>query len=347
MISGAIILSYSKKEFGINDSSTALTDTTSDEKLEPTDSLFYIDGQLCQHLRIIFEDNAGNLWFGTNVYGLMRYNGEVLEYFNKENGYDFGRVTEIIQDKDGAIWIASYRGLAKFESNSFTYYTEEDGLLNNELWCITIDSNGLMWIGTNNGVNTFDGNTFSRFELPRAHIEDRNTIYAYDRIVSIVEDKSGALWFGTDGFGLTKYDGTNFSFYTTTDGLNDNTISELMIDSKGNLWIGTYFGGVSKYDGKMFQNYTLDKVIEGIEVGAFFEDEQENIWFAAENNGVYKYNGESFTNFNDDHSLNTNGILSIYKDQKSRFWFGGWGGLFRFNGELFSSVTKDGPWEID
>ncbi|MCB0535322.1 MAG: hypothetical protein KDD14_24155, partial [Saprospiraceae bacterium] len=69
-----------------------------------------------------------------------------------------------------------------------------------------------------------------------------------------------------------------------------------------------------------------------------------NIWFAAENHGVYRYDGASFTNFNTTDGLNTNGVLCIFEDQQGRFWLGGWGGLFRFDGTSFFSVTKDGPW---
>lgn len=316
-------------------------------KMKPIDNLFYIEGQICQHLRIIFEDSAGNIWFGTNVFGLMRYNGEVLEYFNKENGYDFGRVTGIIQDKDGAIWIAGSTGLHKYEDGVFTNYTEGDGLLNNELWSLKLANNGKLWIGTNEGVCTFDGSTFSTFPIPFTDYKHPESIYSYTRIVDIEEDQNGNMWFGTDGQGLFKYDGKEFLTFTTEKGLNDDIISELFIDTKGVLWVGTYFGGLSSFDGNQFTNYTKNGLVKGNEVGSFFEDKDTNLWFAAENYGVYKYDRatDTFTNFNKEDGLNTNGILAIYKDQKNRFWFGGWGGLFRFDGKEFTSVTKDGPWE--
>ena len=51
---------------------------------EYVDPLFEIEGQLCQHVRCIFEDSYGNLWFGTNVYDLMLYNGDSLVYLDEE-----------------------------------------------------------------------------------------------------------------------------------------------------------------------------------------------------------------------------------------------------------------------
>jgi ligand-binding sensor domain-containing protein len=103
-------------------------------------------------------------------------------------------------------------------------------------------------------------------------------------------------------------------------------------------------GGQSRFDGEKFTNFTKKGEISGVEVSAFFEDSNGDIWFGAENKGVYKYDGEDFTHYDQD-SFSNGSILSIYKDKESRFWFGGWGGLFRYDNEKFTSVTKDGPWE--
>jgi ligand-binding sensor domain-containing protein len=309
------------------------------------DPLFYIDGQLCQHLRKIYQDKRGNLWFGTNVYGIIRYDGDKLQYFDKKDGVIDGRITAILEDKEGNVWFGSAGGLLKFDGEKFSSFTEEDELFNAEIWSIYLDNEGDFWIGTTNGVNRFDGKEFSKFPIQRAKVKDAETVYSFERITHILKDKEGSMWFGTDGYGITKYDGTHFTYFTKENGLCDNNISEMMMDSQGNIWIGTYFGGVSMYDGKTFTNFTANGTIEGIEVGAFFEDKKGTIWFAAENHGVYSYNGKSFTIHNAEQGLNTNGVLSIYQDKEDRFWFGGWGGLFRYDGTSFTSVTSQGPWK--
>lgn len=308
------------------------------------DPLFYIEGQLCQHLRKIYQDKTGHLWFGTNNYDLIHFDGDKLDFLSNDEGFVGGRITAILEDNAGDLWIGSSNGFTKYDGYTFTTFTKKHGLIDNEIWCVLIDTNGIFWIGTSEGLSRFDGKEFTTIAVPKSEIKDVNTIYAPDRITGIAEDKSGNLWIGTDGYGLYKYDGNKFINYSTDEGLCDNTIGELMTDTKGNIWIGTYFGGVSMYDGKKFTNFTQDKIITGIEVGAFFEDTNGDIWFGAENHGVYRYDGKSFRNFNEDDGLNTNGILSIYRDREGRFWFGGWGGLFRKLDNLFLTVTKDGPW---
>ncbi len=307
------------------------------------DPLFFIEGQLCQHLRKIFQDSKGNLWFGTNVYDLMKYDGDTLIYITDKEAFSGGRVTGIAEDRDGNLWFSTAHGLSKYDGKSFVTFTEKEGLLNAEIWSLIIDSKGIFWIGQNEGLSRFDGQAFRNIPIPKPQVKEPNTIYSANRITGIAEDKAGNLWLGTDGFGICKYDGQSFTHFTTEQGLADNTISELMIDTRGRLWIGTYWGGLSMFDGEKFTNFTREGVISGEEVGAFFEDSNGDIWFGVENNGVYKYDGDTFTHFYQESGLNGS-ILSIYKDREGRFWFGGWGGLFRFDGQSFVSVTKDGPW---
>lgn len=308
------------------------------------DPLFFIEGQLCQHVRKIFEDSRGHLWFGTNVYGLMYFNGDTLRYIGEEEGVDGGRVTGIVEDAQGNIWFGMYKGLYKFDGTTFSHFAEKEGLHNNEIWSLFLDKEGTFWVGTNEGVSLFDGKTFTSLSIPKAAVKEANTIYHPDRITSITQDNAGNMWFGTDGFGISIYDGKTFTYQTTETGLPDNVMYDLMTDTQGNIWIGTFFGGVSMYNGTGFTNFTQDSLIHGVEAGGFFEDKQGNIWFAAENHGVYRYNGDGFTHLYAEEGLKTNGILSIYQDTQDRFWFGGWGGLFRYDGKSFSSVTKQGPW---
>ncbi len=47
----------------------------------------------------------------------------------------------------------------------------------------------------------------------------------YPAIFSVIEDKSGNLWFGTVGGGIYKYDGMFFTNYTEKEGLCNNYIN--------------------------------------------------------------------------------------------------------------------------
>lgn len=316
----------------------------SDSKVEYKDPMFYLEGQLCQHLRTSFEDSKGNLWFGTNIYGLMRYDGDTLVYFSEEDGVGDGRINDTIEDENGHLWFATYNGLTEYDGSRFINHLATDSTLSNYLWDILQLKGGFI-LATSDGVNVFDGTHFSRFDFEKAQVKDTNTILAYDRVICIEQDDNGKLWFGTDGFGISIYEGTKVSFLTKADGLCDNNITDIFEYAPGDIWIATMFGGITRIkDGEMI-NYMTDGTLDGVEVSGFYRDERNRIWFPVENVGVYCYDGKNFIQYGEEDGLKSNGILTVLEDSQSRFWLGGWGGLFRMIDNKFVSVTKDGPWD--
>ena len=62
-----------------------------------------------------------------------------------------------------------------------------------------------------------------------------------DVVLSLHEDRSGALWIGTDGGGLNRLRNGRFTVYTTKEGLADDAVYAITEDGKGNLWAGTHW----------------------------------------------------------------------------------------------------------
>ena len=61
-----------------------------------------------------FADSKGNLWFGTFVAGLSKYNGKDFIKYTTEHGLVSKEITNITEDQQGNIWVATSKGISKF-----------------------------------------------------------------------------------------------------------------------------------------------------------------------------------------------------------------------------------------
>jgi hypothetical protein len=104
---------------------------------------------------------------------------------------------------------------------------------------------------------------------------------------SIIEDRSGNLWFGTELGGVTRYDGVNWLTFTTADGLADNIVLSILEGRSGNLWFGTY-GGVGRYDGVSWCMFTTVDGLAANSVQSIVEDRSGDLWFGTAG-GITRY----------------------------------------------------------
>lgn len=299
---------------------------------------------LSTFIRRIFQDSQGNLWFGTNGDGVIRYDSKALEYFSQNQGFGGVAVRGIVEDQDGHVWFGTEGGLTRYDGASFVNYTEDDGLVNNDIWSLCIDSKGLMWIGTLQGISCFNGEVFTPFVLPESAPDPTRGVTSTRIVHSIMEDSKGKMWFGTNG-GAYIYDGKTLSNISEQDGLCNNVVNCILEDNQGKIWFATHHLGVCYWDGKTFTPVNEADGVYGTEVWDLYKDRSGNIWFPSEGFGVYRYDGQSFTNVHKKEGMISDAIQNCFEDREGRLWLGGYLGLFRFDGKAAFPVGRNGPWE--
>lgn len=158
-----------------------------------------------------------------------------------------------------------------------------------------------------------------------------------NRVSSIVKQKGGFAWIGTDN-GLNRYDGSQLKVFNKLNSkISSNSITDLLIDKQGRLWIATLDGGLNQYDEernifKVYKKNRLDKSsLPSNQILTLFEDSKENLWVGTENGlSLYDEYSKTFLTYRhsekDSYSISNNIVTSIFEDSKGVIWVGTFGG---------------------
>ena len=74
----------------------------------------------------------------------------------------------------------------------------------------------------------------------------------------IFEDRSGRLWFGTNGDGVGCHNGKVVEFFCEKEGFPGEAVRAIVQDKHDAMWFGTDHGLI-KYDGVKFTTYTTEQ----------------------------------------------------------------------------------------
>lgn len=101
----------------------------------------------------VFEDNTGQIWFGSRGAGMLRIdNDDRVKVFNYRNGFLPDIVFSFYQDKNNRIWMGTDKGLAVNENGRFHIFDKKNGLKFNEIYKVLEDNSGFLWLSGNFGL---------------------------------------------------------------------------------------------------------------------------------------------------------------------------------------------------
>jgi len=211
----------------------------------------------------IYEERAGNIWFGAS-----RYDGKSFRTFTTKDGFPSNHIRLLLEDKTGKLWFCGQgENMFVYDGKTFTVLKNKDGKAFNNVWSIIEDRKGNIWFGAtiiedkrgdtsfvSQGLWRYDGSIFTKVSQKGAY--------------AIIEDKKGNIWTTGEvkfkgGWALSRYD--QKSLYD-----KNPTVTEIMLVKEGAL-----LGLLEANDG--------------------------SIWFGAMGleSGVYRYDGKTITDFKD------------------------------------------------
>ncbi len=258
----------------------------------------------------ILEDRAGALWVGTGA-GLNRVDRATrrITHYSPDPS-DPSRLASrvvmgIYEARDGTFWVSSRPGgLHRFDratgrvAERFAEIPGDPASLRSENpWWMLEDRKGRTWItsggpGCLNEMHRATG-TFTRY----CHDPNNLNTPAYDFARYLIEGRDGALWLGTWGGGLDRFDPATGHFtHYRHDPANRNTPSSdfilfLRADADGMLWLGTFGGGFSRFDpatGRFTHYTTLNTDLPSDVVYGIEPDNAGRLWLST-NAGLVRF----------------------------------------------------------
>ncbi|MES2731169.1 MAG: two-component regulator propeller domain-containing protein [Bacteroidota bacterium] len=287
----------------------------------------------------------------------------------KEQGLSYPKVSCLLQDSKGFLWLGTNDGLNLYDGASIKVYkvtssTQADkkqGLVSNHIQTLFEDREGFLWVGTYDaGLCRFDRKTgiFLQFRHDPANPKSLPS----NRISSIFQDHKGRLWVGTLGGGVSRFIPEKQEFKTFSSrhnpgsALPNDSVSSIYEDRSGVLWLGTFGGGLAAFHNtdERFTTYThrsddsLSLPTNCVRV--VYEDRTGNLWVGTGGKGLARLDRKTrrFTTFQHEEdnprSLNNNYVMDIQEDSLGVLWIATkGGGLNRFDHRkgIFSAYMRN------
>lgn len=320
-------------------------------------------------LNAFYEDRNGVIWFGTNNNGCFLFDYKlqneetVVSKANNPTGdllsYNFYRLFE---DSKGRIWCTNNTdGLIGIDTqsrkirkvSSLIATTSNPSIISE----IKESADGSLWVSTINGFYNFRAND-CRIKHYKKNPNNPNSLNS-DLSLSILEDKSGVLWIGTNGSGLNRFDPkTNiYSFYTYdpkgVNSLSSNSIYTIYEDSQGKFFIGTSEGldELDRSTGKITNLIGKSDSLQSIIVLSIIESKNDRgkIYWICTSQGLFKLNYETkaLKYYSEKSGMKNSFLSGMVDDDKGNLWISTFDGLIRFDvkTEKFESfdITKGLP----
>lgn len=216
-------------------------------------------------------------WSGANrVRGGELNNPDAWETFTVENtagGLPNPWVYGVAEGRDGEIWLATEAGLARYHKGEWANWRHEDGL-------------GAPFELVRDAIQFRNDPAKSSQHHARQKSEqglgDVDVAYNPNYVISLAVQSDGAVWCGTWGGGLARFDGRQWRNFTTADGLPANHIFMLYVDDNDRLWIGTNQGlAYFKDDGEGFEVRTVADGLYADNVFSMASGADDSVWIGS------------------------------------------------------------------
>lgn len=321
----------------------------------------------------LFADNKDRLWITAEDGRLLLYSDRRFKVFTEADGMPpDSNVTQVQQDADGSILIATFTHLLRFRDDRISVEREQSF----REFRTYIARAGNRWeINSSGLIQTAPNGRQTRYDLPFAELvtqypdfnfrwntrmfespdgtlwilgpkiyELRNGTYtSYERngemppgggATAITQDRDGNIWYGTGTNGLCRLNGSGTRCFKIEDGLTANAVTSILVDSEGTVWAATPNKGINQLTRQVVSTLTAADGLVDNNIYPILEDKTGGVWIGTFNGLTHKTQS-GMRNYTVDDGLPVHFVESLLEDSKDRLWFGVFGGFgFLENGKF-------------
>lgn len=303
----------------------------------------------------MLADPDGNIWIASVQQGLWRWDGATCANWPTLGG-DMTILAMSFDEPNHTLYAANFVGGIFRTSNnggSFDTFVDNDGIIpigihpqpNGDVW---VAYNQLAALGAQGGVVHYDP-AGSRIEAFNA-INTGLPSFFIDRTFA---DSTGALWFISADYGISRYDGTHWrNFGRNNLGaepwpfVGSDPVFSAYEDANGDIWIGG--NGVGRWHvatGTFTGFWDYHDASFGVAfIQAIGSDVDGNMWVATDGQGIFELQGDTWVAHTFGSSGSTaNYVNAIALDSAGLMWVGTDNGLHTFDGQTWTSLDGDLP----
>ena len=259
-------------------------------------------------------------------------------------GLSQNRVTQIVQDDQGFIWLATQHGVDRYDGYQFRMFKNDprqtSSLCGVFMFSLFKDRSGTLWMGCEHGLDRFDPSTETFIHY---QIASDTTPRLSDVVLHIYEDARGMLWLST-GHGLCKLDphSGNTTWFRHDAGdrlsLSSDDIKSSGEDRQGVFWVANS-EGLDAFDPNT-RHVTFHIPLRETHELSFYEDRHGIFWIlSASGNGLAVLDRQRglvtrYLFAEDLPGLPLTGVIQMLEDREGNLWVGTLSdGLLRFDRE--------------
>src|SRR5262249_4380831 len=145
---------------------------------------------------------------------------------------------------------------------------------------------------------------------------------------SILQDREGNLWIGTDGGGVNRLKPRAVRSLGMRDGMTSAIVMSASQSPNGDFWFGLHQGAVNRLrDGRIEIINHPPELVTNAFVWPVMADRRGGVWIGPYGGGLVYHRNGGFQLFDSKSGLDNDVILALLEDRRGMVWAGGSRGL--------------------